>query len=63
MKRATFVSVILLILLSVWGITYPFCDNKLYWLGIPVGVVGLFGIYSLGSILKSVYTLKDYPSE
>lgn len=63
MKRTTFTGLVALLFLIGWGILYPFCEQFSYWLAIPVLTVGLFGVYSLLSILKSVFTLKDYPSE
>ena len=63
MKRTTFAGLLLFLMIALWCVAYPFCEELIYWLGIPVLVAGLFGVYSLLSILKSVFTLKDYPSE
>lgn len=63
MKRTSFAVILLIALLLCWFVVYPLFESFLYWLAVPVFVVGAFGLYSAVSILKSVFTLKDFPDE
>lgn len=63
MKRVQFFTLTLTAFIILWALLYPLFDTFLYWFSLPIVALGLFGIYSLTSILKSVFTLKDYPDQ
>jgi hypothetical protein len=63
MRRLHSVGVIVLTLVAVWLWLSSKIASKNLWLSLPILVVGVFGVYSLYSILKSVLGLKDYPDE
>ena len=61
MKRYQTVLGALAILLVIWvALKDSFSIEG--WLALPVVAVGLFGLYSLFTIMKSVLSLKDYPA-
>lgn len=63
MKRAQSAALLLLAALAFWVWLSGQVESWTVWLAFPVIVLGIFGVYSLFTILKSVVMLKDYPRE
>ena len=61
MKRYQTVLAVLGVLFVVW-IALKDSFSIEGWLALPVVCVGLFGLYSVSTIMKSVLSLKDYPA-
>lgn len=63
MRRLHFTIALVAALVIVWILLRPVVESDKVWYSLPFVVVGLFGLYSLLSILKSVFSLKDFPEE
>lgn len=63
MRRLHFAITLATVLVVAWLLVRPAIECDTLWYSLPFVVVGLFGVYSLASIFKSVFSLKDYPEE